>query len=143
MEVPADGAVTVDLVATRAASAAGKVLDASERPVPGATVAWSASPPAGSALYEFGWVAAASRGATAKDGTFAADTLVPGFSYSFHAAAPGETEGTAGPFDADAGKPISAEIRLPKARWLEATVLDEEGARPLCGATVQCCPFCI
>ena len=136
--VPADASVTVDLVATRGASATGKVTTVALKPVAGATVGWSGASTGGADFSQFEWVVAAARTATASDGTFACDTLIPGLRYTFHATASGETDGTAGPLEATAEKPLTVEIKLPEGIFVEATVLDDEGGKPIAGATVQC-----
>src|SRR4029079_17154756 len=93
--------VELDVLAVPAAKATGKVLDAKGVAVAGALVGWKGAPVAGSSLYDFSWATEGSRMASGTDGAFIVDSLIPGFSYTFQAAAPGQVAATAGPFDAD------------------------------------------
>ena len=136
VEVKPDSTLEQDVVVSPAARATGKVVDAGGAPVVGAVVGWTGSPAAGSSLYDFDWAKEASRTATTEGGAFAVDSLVPGFTYTFQAAAVGQSGASAGPLEASEKTPLAVELRFTVPRWLDATV-EDAGGRSVAGAVVQ------
>lgn len=136
--------VVVDLVVVPAPRIVGVVLDPAGARVSGAHVQTAVHGSEGDSVLMLGAVASDSRSrfaadvaaaATAADGTFAVDGVIPGVEYDVTAVAPGSPAGKASAV-AVGEDDAHVEIRLPPARWVEVTVLDAGTGAPIPKATV-------
>lgn len=143
--IEAGKTATMDLRLRRGARATGHVLDPAGAPVVGALVSaegqaddtdpWFGRVPAAYRARFLG-LGSAPQAASAADGSFAIDGLVPGTAYVFSATAPGMVEARTGERVARLEAPLDVEIRFGETRALEVAVTDEATGAPVAGARV-------
>ncbi len=136
--VKAGEAATFDLTVVHGAVVVGKTLDAAGVPVAGAVVrAQVQMQPDGRGGVRQAYGPEGNVAATASDGTFGFDSLLPGVAHQFEATAPGYARARTEFITVSATAPTAVEIRFAAPRWIDVTVLDAASGAPISGASVS------
>ena len=137
VDLEGGASVTLDLVVVPAAQLTGRVLDADGAPVPGAVVRTNVQ--GGQRGNDWAVVQALGSDVASTDeqGAFRFESLVPGFSVSLNVTAPEKPTGLSGPHAVSASAPTEVEVRLARGRYVDVSVVYEEGGGAVAGAQVQ------
>ncbi|MDF1701993.1 MAG: carboxypeptidase regulatory-like domain-containing protein, partial [Planctomycetota bacterium] len=131
----------LDLETVAAGKVAGRVLTESGQAVPGAVVqAASGSGGPGMMASLLGLGASWGSAVTDAEGAYAIDVLVPGGKYKITAKAPDHPTATSSEFVAVGGKTEAVDVRMKAPRWIEVTVVDAAGGKPVAGAGILAVP---
>ncbi|MDJ0522082.1 MAG: carboxypeptidase regulatory-like domain-containing protein [Planctomycetota bacterium] len=140
VELESGSSAEQDLEVIASGKVKGRVLTDDGRPVPGAVV--QAGAPTGiremvAAMMTMGISFASD--VTDGDGAYEIDMIVPGTDYQLAAKAPEHPDASSQKFTGASGKTETIDIRFPKSRWLEVTVV-ESGGGPIAGVMLRIAP---
>ncbi len=133
---------TLDLEAVVSGAVEGTVSDESGRAIGGAIVqagGQGGMPPQFAAAF-MGMGASFGTAVTDTDGRYRIDVLVPATSYKVTVKAPEHPTVTSDSFIAVGGKTETVDVTMKAPRWIDVTVVEQDGGAPVAGAAIMAIP---